>query len=180
MHDLVDTKFSEKRLISVRDAVRNRLKKPDENSIPFMDIASVIKFCNENVLIPEDEWNSTDNQRDAEKVRFSKQDRAWYQKILIASGDGEEVKEEQESAPSGRIKQIIEHIKLKITETDKDSDMLPLKHYREVKFMARGCDGAIAIIKLAASKNRPLTNKDADDILYQKSVCETKKLNDNM
>ncbi len=186
MHDKARGKYGEKRLMSVREAVGKRSVTPDENGLPFIDIANVIKFCNENILIPSDVANSTDAQLKAKKANFSGQDFSWYKKI-VKQATGEDI----EYTPIIIPKPALENDKKKQElyykeEKEKEevvvnkSDLLPLDAYRDIKYMARGCKGAIAIVESAASKNRPLTLKDADNIQYQRSICETKKLNDNL
>ena len=46
MHDKVMDGFSQKYLKSIRNDVRKRLVKPEENDAPFIDIANIIKFNN--------------------------------------------------------------------------------------------------------------------------------------
>jgi len=189
MHDKAMDTYGEKRLMSVREAVGKRGVRPDENKTPFIDVANVIKFCNENILIPTDVANSTDAQLKAKKANFSGQDFNWYKKI-IKQATGEDLDEIQEETEKLAIKNFDSRVKLMaiIEEQVKEKErvvidrgeLLPLEQYRDVKQMARGCESAIAIVESAASQDRPLTHKDADDIQYEKSVCETKKLSDNL
>jgi hypothetical protein len=185
MHDKAVDGHYESYLVSVRNAVRKRNTSPNERAIPFIDIANVIKFCDENILVPVDSWGESTRKK-ARASKFSLQDPSWYKKIIKATEQDTplEIEQTTEKITKSQVVRNTERLIAFASKVPEDEvselDLLPLKEYRDIKSMARGCDGAINIIELAASKGNPLTNKDADDILYQKSVCETKKLNDNM
>lgn len=197
MHDLVMKEFNEKAVMSVREAVWQRSIKPSENAMPFRDIPGVIKHCNDAILIPRDFWNDEDSIDGAQRAKFSSQDKAWFMKIVkMASGENYEEEEYdtqlpvaevtnkyEEQAVRTEIKQRIYKEASKLIEEVEvvdQSDLLPLDEYDDIRFLARGCDSAIALVDKAASNERPLTIQDKVDITYQKSICETKKLNDNL
>lgn len=191
MHDKAKDGFSEKYVMAVRRAVYNREVKPDENMMPFMDIANVIKFVNENILIAPDSWTKS-NREKSQRSKFSSQDVNWYRKIIkLATNDVvvESNEADQDIAEKhGLSVKEVENIKEGVYERVLDrnikrvnkSDLLPLEDYRDLYHFVRGCESAINIIQSAASKNKPLTIKDRENIVYQKSVCETKKLNENL
>jgi hypothetical protein len=177
MHDKVMDGFSQKYLRSVRDAVGKREIKPDENELPFRDIANIIRFCNESILNPED-YSNTNTRAEAKNSKFDKIDAQWYRKILKIAINGVE-----NDVPPIQSKPIsVVEYKVEVDETVavNKNNLLPLDAYTDIKQIARGCEGAIAIVESAASKDRPLTHKDASDILYEKAICETKKLNENL
>lgn len=183
MHDKVSDGFTEKYVMSVRQAVFNREIRPDENTTPFIDIANIIKFVNENILIPPDTWTSSNIEK-AMKSKFSVQDGKWYKKIVRIAASSEI--ESNEALPikikEVEVKKALERIEsniVKRVEVNK-SDLLPLDKYGDVKFLARGCENAISIIESAASRDRPLTEEDFQKIQYESAVCETKKLNENL
>lgn len=187
MHDKVMGEFGQKAVRSIREAVGKRKFRPNENSQPFIDIANVIRFCDDNILVPENFKNGTDAIKKAMKSKFSSQDREWWRRIVMMAMTDPintnlpEVKEE----PKFEIKKFasVTVKQLKVEEervTVNSKDLLPLSKYQDVKFLARGCDQAISIIESAASKDRPLTEEDFNNIQYEKAVCETKKLNENL
>jgi len=189
MHDKALEQFGEKRLMSVRTAVGKRTVKPNENSLPFMDIANVIKHCDETILVPSDARNDTDGQERARRVKFSSQDFEWYKKI-VKKVTGEDYVAPEKPVASKPISE--DEVKdnfvkrLELAKKDEErveinpEDLLPLDKYQDVKFLARGCEQAISIIESAAGQDRPLTEEDFKNIQYEKAVCETKKLNENL
>ena len=186
MHDLVAKEFNEKAVMSVREAVRQRTIRPPENTMPFGDIPGVIKHCNDAILIPRDFWSTEENIDGAQRAKFSSQDKEWFRKIfkLTTGEDYEEEYDEQlpiEKAQLTIRDMILKEPTQKTVEFEMNKeDLLPLNEYDDIRFLARGCDSAIALVDRAASNERPLTIQDKVDITYQKSICETKKLNDNL
>jgi len=185
MHDLVMKEFNEKAVLSVREAVRTRKAKPPVSATPFTDIAGVIKHCNDAILIPRDFWSNEDSIDEAQRAKFSSQDGDWYRKIVKIS-TGENYVEPIKQVASEPIKIDNFDKKFEIAKVEEKrvvlnpKDLLPLDKYQDVKFLARGCEQAISIIESAASQDRPLTEEDFKNIQYEKAVCETKKLNENL
>ena len=187
MHDKAMEMYNQSRLRSVREAVGKRGVKPAENQIPFIDISNIIKFCNENILVPSEVRSDTDGQLKAKKAKFSGQDYNWYKKIIKEATGEDYVQPLEEKKPSPvQEEKIVFDRQLEVIEEEEieevvnQNNLLPLDEYDDIGFLARGCDSAIAIVDKAASNDRPLTIQDKVDITYQKSICETKNLNDNL
>lgn len=186
MHDKAMEMFGEKRLMSVRTSVAKRKVRPNESSMPFMDIANVIKHSDESILVPTDARNDTDGQEKARRVKFSSQDFDWYKKI-VKRATGKDYTEpiKPVSSKPMSVDEVKDEFDKKLerakerVEVNQD-DLLSTDDYSEVQFLATGCERAKSIVESAASQNRPLTVEDFQNIEYESAVCKTKELNDNL
>ncbi len=76
-YDAVEKEWSPSRLIAIRDSVRTRESAPLELTIPFIDIANVIKTNNDITLKVPDNWQ-TDSKNRAILARWDRIEGSWY------------------------------------------------------------------------------------------------------
>jgi hypothetical protein len=72
-------------LISIRDAIRLREIKPNESTIPFIDVANIIISNNKVTLKMNDIWD-TDKKNKKILGRWSRINESWYKQMLSAVG----------------------------------------------------------------------------------------------
>lgn len=182
IYDKVNSQWGQRSLMHLREAIRNRQIKPNEKSIPFIDIANVVITTNNSLEFASSDTDSTKVKKD--KARFNNVDTKWYRRLLGEGNNEQEIyevtviettsKETQEEKPNivyGREKPEPE-------PKPSEDELLKEKDIFDLRMRVRDCKPAISIIQNVASKNRPLTISDKSDIMYEISICETKRLSE--
>lgn len=198
MYDVVEAEWGESRLEGIRGAIWNREVKPLEETVPFIDIANIIKANNDMTLKVKKDWR-TDTKNAAINARWDRLDNVWYIKIINALGlkanqiKRQELFEELEDTPP-QPETIVNNevvIQPELTDDeywDREERLQDSGHYIEVDdyddlyYELRGCQPAIdefsRIIDL-----RLITVADRELLIKLAITCKAKqieeKLNDN-
>ena len=180
LYDAVEKQWNQKKLLPIRNAVRARKVRPDDNSFPFKDIASVIEKINTVTMVMDSNW-SEDTITKKEKAKFNSVDPTWYRKLL-----GETIKPQKKT----RIAKAIPSKKSYsgkpsppknpiATRVDND-DLLPLEEYEELRFLMKRCQEAKDIFNIMVTRGSPLTYDDRNEIYEKLLICEARRVNENM
>lgn len=188
LYNAVATEWSQRYLQMVREAVYNREVKPEEKSLPFIDIAGVIKTNNDVTLKVVDSWQ-TDTKNDAIKARWDRVDSQWYKELLSTIGIYthqpqkliEIVKDKPESVKS----KVIEKTKYESESTTKAEEtielvnidpnsIIPKEKYRQLFREIRGCEKAISLYESIVSY-RLITYEDEKKLIILATKCEALK-----
>jgi len=192
----VQDAWGEKYLTFIRAAIRKRMYKPDESSIPFGDIPKLIVSTNDVTMTIEESWTGdTRKRRGANK--FSEIDGRWYDKIrtLATGGEKEDSWKKQSykpakqepppvsepmyvdsfvvSSPPPRVEEFEEGV-----QYDMD-DLLPDDEYLDLKLQISKCPLAKAYLSKVVRSGRPITLKDRDVMVEKALYCKSVALNNS-
>ena len=91
LYDKAEIKWEKTKLRPVRDAVSQRLAKPDENFPPFADIADIIISVNDiNMVVSS--GNSEDTVKKYELAKFNSIDEEWYKNVILKASSSSVIK----------------------------------------------------------------------------------------
>lgn len=148
IYDAVEKEWYQDKLEAIRTAVGKRDIAPRENSVPFIDIANVIKTNNDVTLKMENGWN-TEHKNRAIKCRWDRLDEDWYRKLLLTIG--------------------VTDYKLQDLMTTKEKDLQYISD--GLKEINTYIDENPEVIKKNISLNNVLSFNDYDDLYYEIKNC---------
>lgn len=189
MYDAVEEEWGQSRLLNIRKAVATREATPLESSIPFIDIANVIKSNNDLTLKVDDAWR-TDAKNDAIAARWDRLDNKWYLKIIQKLG----MKEDDIQLQEFVVEEVIPDKPPIVTEilddNDYDStnetpeekeyfdtrnDIILLEDYDDLYYSLRGCKPAIDKYGTMIEE-RLITKGDREWLLQIATKCKAEKI----
>ena len=197
MYDAVEKEWYQDTLVAIRTSVGKRDIAPRENSIPFIDIANVIKTNNDVTLKLNEAGWSTDHKNRAIKCRWDRLDEEWYKKLLLTIGITnytvqelipEEVVEEE---PKTQKEKDIEYIGNGLKEINKlldersevvkvnTKDIVPESKYDDIFYDIRKCDEAI-IMYQQIIEERLLTWNDYDLLMRISTKCKAIQIGEKL
>jgi len=182
IYEKVQTQWGQGKLKYIRGSIRARKIKPDEDAIPFYDIAKLVRTTNEVNMRSTDISSDTNTQQKYEKYKFSSIDPTWYYKFI--DPQGENFNKKELITPTGFKKEVVqEPIKeknqpkviknVKKTKSYTINDLLPKSEYTNVKRYIRDCDEAKRILDQVVAAGRPLTYSDFNEIKERSLYCKT-------
>lgn len=198
LYDAVEDVWGQSYLVNVRQAVFAREVKPLEESIPFIDIANVIKSNNDITLKVEEHW-STDNKNKSIKNRWDRLDGKWYLQIVNKLGlrESDIVKQDfiiDEVIPDKPskddkdkpvvipdIKRVIERPTINTTSIryDTGNDIISMNEYDDLYYDLRGCEPAIERYN-EIIRSRLVTNNDKEYLIELSIKCKAIKIGEKL
>jgi len=183
LYDGVSKEWSQRYLTSVRRAVYNRELKPTEKTIPFIDIANVIKTNNQVSLKLNESW-STSNKNKSIKARWDQIDHIWYRKILNSIGinkyNPQELIPEEELIVAEKSKPIFKEVIIKNSIPVKDtSDLVMFDTYDDLYYEIKKCPEAIELYN-EIIEERILTKDDLKQLMIVSLGCKSRSIKDKL
>ena len=183
LHDKVKNSWGQEKLLGLRDIVRQRPGKPDEDSIPFVDLAKTIVTINDVVLNPDGQSNDRRNSR------FSVISPKWFSYI-------EEVAAGRKKAPTQEYIEVMEEEpKESETEEPKEKEEVEVAEFKEpapvvynpgdvaeddavksLRLSLLMCDEARAYFDEIVDAGRPVLNRDVNKIRELTSICRAREM----
>ncbi len=166
----------------LREAVRERIKRPSNDELPFGDMVNVLRKVNDVQLVIKDGWEESKRLKFSTS-KFSSIDPTWWNALIQKSRGvtNEEVKE-----PVRRLtvkEPVVRHIAVNIPKQRAQGvDMnllLTLDEYDELGMEIGDCQSAKDFLRMIASGGRALTIKDRDNITRKVLACRTMQLSES-
>lgn len=189
MYDAVENAWDQSFLANVRQAVSKREVKPLENSIPFIDIANVIKSNNDLTLKINDNW-LTETKNKAINGRWDRIDDEWYVKIVNKLGLKETDIQRQELVIEPKVKEksevevpdinkpvIEEPPPLNIKKMERD--ILLLTDYDDLYYDLKYCQPAIDKYNQIIEE-RLITLGDKELLIQMAIKCKALKIKEKL
>lgn len=186
MYDRVQKQWGQNKLGPIREELRKRKLKPDEDAIPFSDIFTILKTINEVKMVVEDQ--SKDYQDNYRAAKWDKLFSEWYYVYVDPQGGNFNKKAPATTTGFVQKEEVVKEIDKK-SETTKPSsyksksvdtytidDLISEREYSKIKKLIRDCDGARQLLDSIVSLGRPLTKSDRDAIKERYLYCKTLSL----
>jgi len=198
MYDAVEKEWYQGKMESIRSAVGKRDIAPRENSVPFIDIANVIKTNNDITLQLESGWN-TDHKNRAINCRWDRLDEDWYRKLLLTIGvkdyDLQELipteEEVIEDKPLTQKEKDLEYIRNGLKEinvlVDKRQEtiiknlsiFISIEELDELFYKIRGCNEALEYYNKALEQ-RLISYEDQKILIQLATKCKAIQIGEKL
>ncbi len=187
MYDKVEEKWGRQVLLPIREQIRLRKVKPDEDAIPFYDITIIIKTINEIKMISSDKTSDSNAQKKYNNKKWDVLFPDWYYKYVDPQKGNFNKKETpttgfiQKTPPPKKVPPKKEapkpsSFKSKSIETYTIEDLLPDREYSKIKRLVQDCDESRQLLDNIISSGRPLTYSDRDAIKERYLFCKAMSL----
>lgn len=192
-YEKVEGAWGEKPLMRIREAIRKREVAPEEQELPFLDIADLIVTTNDmNLVLNENEME--DVKKKKVEARWSAIDVEWYNKILYIAGKTTKPQASQTPLPSFNVpKQERENQKRNQNEVNTTfpptissqirndaygglNQVLSSEEFGKLSYEMSNCPRAIEYIQSAIMQNRPLTYGDMEAVKLRMLLCDTENI----
>lgn len=186
LYKRVQDEWGQKRLLNVRNAIRNRAMKPDEDNIAFLDIAKVIKTNNDVTMVFESSWG-TDTRNKYAAARWDAIDKDWFRQILIECGLGINNKHIRRQ-PEVKTAAILD-VKSKVVKVEEPEfketevqtyELLDEDEIYELEYLIRDCDSAKNLLSKIVREGRPLVKTDKDELTKRAMFCKATQLRNSL
>jgi len=183
MYDAVEKEWYQDTLVAIRASVGKRDIAPRENSVPFIDIANVIKTNNDVTLKLKSGWH-TDHKNRAIKVRWDRIDDNWYKKLLSTIGIKEYKLQELipieelivEEKPKPIFKKAIIETLIPVENT---SNLVMFDAYDDLYYEIKKCPEAIELYNKII-EGRILNTNDLKQLMIVSLGCKSRSIKDKL